>query len=71
MVGACGIFAVVFSAFFGRLPVLFSFTILAFATVVGQAGSHGFASFFVPRVLNGFFAGAAQGVFNFLQPVRL
>ncbi len=62
MVGAGGVIAVIFSAYFGRLPVLFWFTVAAFATAAGQAGAHGFNGFFVPRVMNGFFAGAAQGV---------
>ncbi|KAL8771747.1 MAG: hypothetical protein Q9209_002938 [Squamulea sp. 1 TL-2023] len=61
MVGAGGVVAVMFSAYFGRLPVLFWFMVIATATAAGQAGSHGFNGFFVPRVLNGFFAGAAQG----------
>ena len=62
MVGAGGVVAVMFSAYFGRLPVLFWFTVIATATALGQAGSHGFNGFFVPRVLNGLFSGAAQGV---------
>lgn len=62
MVGAGGVVAVMFSAYFGRLPILFWFMVVALATAAGQAGSHGFNGFFVPRVLNGFFAGAAQGV---------
>ena len=62
MVGAGGVVAVMFSAYFGRLPVLFWFMVIATATALGQAGSHGFNGFFVPRVLNGFFSGAAQGV---------
>ncbi|KAL8849462.1 MAG: hypothetical protein Q9221_005544 [Calogaya cf. arnoldii] len=61
MVGAGGVVAVMLSAYFGRLPVLFWFMVIATATAAGQAGSHGFNGFFVPRVLNGFFAGAAQG----------
>ena len=64
MVGAGGVVAVVLSAYFGRLPVLFWFMVAAFATAIGQAGSHGFIGFFVPRVMNGFFAGVAQGVSN-------
>lgn len=62
MVGAGGVVAVMLSAYFGRLPVLFWFMVIATATAAGQAGSHGFNGFFIPRVLNGFFAGAAQGV---------
>ena len=62
MVGAGGVVAVMLSAYFGRLPVLFWFMVAAFATAAGQAGSHGFIGFFVPRVMNGFFAGVGQGV---------
>ncbi|KAJ5096635.1 hypothetical protein N7456_007356 [Penicillium angulare] len=61
MVGAGGIIAVMLSAYFGRLPVLFWFMFAAFATAAGQAGSNGFIGFFVPRVMNGFFSGVAQG----------
>ncbi|KAJ5934038.1 hypothetical protein N7466_003585 [Penicillium verhagenii] len=61
MVGAGGIIAVMLSAYFGRLPVLFWFMVAAFATAAGQAGSNGFIGFFVPRVMNGFFTGVAQG----------
>lgn len=62
MVGAGGTIAVMLSAYFGRLPVLFWFMVAAFATAAGQAGSNGFIGFFVPRVMNGFFSGVAQGV---------
>ena len=62
MVGAGGVVAVMFSAYFGRLPVLFWSMVIALATAAGQAGSPGFNGFFAPRVLNGFFAGTAQGV---------
>lgn len=62
MVGAGGVVAVMLSAYFGRLPVLFWFMVAAFATAAGQAGSRGFTGFFVPRVMNGFFSGVAQGV---------
>ena len=62
MVGACGVVAVMLSAYFGRFPVLFWFMFAAFATAIGQAGSHGFAGFFIPQVLKRFFSGVAQGV---------
>ena len=65
MVGAGGVVSVMLSAYFGRLPVLFWFMVVALATAAGQAGSHGFNGFFAPRVLNGFFAGCAQGVSKF------
>lgn len=61
MVGARGAIAVMLLGIFGRLPVLFWLMVIALATAVGQVGSHGFNGFVVPHVLNGFFAGAAQG----------
>lgn len=67
MVGAGGVIAVIMSAYFCRLPVLFWFMVAAFITSLAQAGSHGFMGFFVPRVLNGFFAGVAQGASQVLS----
>ncbi|KAL2836398.1 major facilitator superfamily domain-containing protein [Aspergillus pseudoustus] len=61
MVGAGGTVAVILSAYFGRLPVLFWFMVGALATALGQALSHGFMGFFIPRDVNGFFSGIAQG----------
>jgi hypothetical protein len=65
MVGAGGVVAVMLSAYFGRLPVLFWFMLAAFVTAIAEAGTSGFIGFFVPRVMNGFFAGVAQGVRSF------
>lgn len=62
MVGAGGVVAVILSAYFGRLPVLFWFMLAAFVTSAAQAGTKGFIGFFVPRIMNGFFSGVAQGV---------
>lgn len=70
MVGAGGVIAVMLSAYFGRLPVLFWFMVAAFATAAGQAGSIGFTGFFIPRVMNGFFSGVAQGVIT-LYPISI
>ncbi|KAL2784645.1 major facilitator superfamily domain-containing protein [Aspergillus keveii] len=61
MVGAGGTVAVMLSAYFGRLPVLFWFMVAALATALGEGLAPGFMGFFVPRVMNGFFAGVAQG----------
>ncbi|KAL5335037.1 major facilitator superfamily domain-containing protein [Aspergillus crustosus] len=61
MVGVGGTVAVMLSSYFGRLPVLLWFMVGAIATAVAGACSHGFMGYFVPRVMNGFFAGAAQG----------
>lgn len=62
MVGAGGVVAVMLSAYFGRLLVLFWFMLAAFVTSIADVATRGFMGFFVPRVMNGFFAGAAQGV---------
>ncbi|KAL8679024.1 MAG: hypothetical protein Q9186_004652 [Xanthomendoza sp. 1 TL-2023] len=61
MVGAGGIFAAAFAAFFGRLPVFFWFTVVAFATAAWCAGAHSFQSFMTARILNGFFSTVSQG----------
>ena len=62
MLGAGGVFVVAFSAYFGRLPILFWFLVIAFATAAWCAGATGFDSFLAARVLNGFFSTVAQGV---------
>ncbi|OAQ65542.2 major facilitator superfamily protein [Pochonia chlamydosporia 170] len=61
MVGDGGVVAVMLSAYFGRLLVLFWFMLAAFVTSIADVATRGFMGFFVPRVMNGFFAGAAQG----------
>ncbi|KAL9578112.1 MAG: hypothetical protein Q9203_007211 [Teloschistes exilis] len=62
MIGAGGIFTVAFAAYFGRLPVFFWFTVIAFATAAWCAGAGSFESFMTARILNGFFSTVAQGV---------
>ncbi|KAF2767400.1 MFS transporter [Teratosphaeria nubilosa] len=61
MLGAGGIFVVALAAYFGRLPVLFWFTLTAVWTVAGCAGSKTFEAFMALRILNGFFSTVAQG----------
>lgn len=61
MVGVGGVIAVALSVWLGRLPVLFWFTIAAFATAAGAAGAADLASFGASRVFNGIFASTAQG----------
>ncbi|KAI4203072.1 MAG: hypothetical protein LQ350_002120 [Teloschistes chrysophthalmus] len=61
MIGAGGIFTVAFAAYFGRLPVFFWFTVIAFATAAWCAGAGSFESFMTARILNGFFSTVAQG----------
>ena len=65
MLGAGGIFVVALAAYFGRLPVLFWFTLVAFATAAWCAGASSFPSFMAARILNGFFSTVAQGVGRF------
>ena len=62
MLGAGGLFVVVFSAYFGRLPVLFWFSLVGFATAAWCAGAPTFKSFMAARILNGFFSTVAQAV---------
>ncbi|KAL9112383.1 MAG: hypothetical protein Q9227_003225 [Pyrenula ochraceoflavens] len=61
MLGAGGVFVVAGSAYFGRLPLLFWFLIIAVATAAWCAGAKSFESFMAARILNGFFSTVAQG----------
>ena len=61
MLGVGGLFVVWLSAYFGRLPVLFYFTIIAAATAVWSAAAGSFESYMASRILNGFFVVAAAG----------
>lgn len=61
MLGAGGVFVVGLSAYFGRLPLLFWFLIVAFPTACWCAGATSFESFMTARILNGFFSTVAQG----------
>lgn len=61
MLGAGGIFVVALSAYFGRLPVMFWYLVVAFATAAWCASATTFPSFMGARILNGFFSTVAQG----------
>ncbi|KAF3483514.1 uncharacterized protein GIQ15_02838 [Arthroderma uncinatum] len=61
MLGVGGIVTVAFSAYFGRLPVLFWFMVGAVATAVWCTAAQSFESFMAARILNGFFSTVAQG----------
>ncbi|KAL2807769.1 major facilitator superfamily domain-containing protein [Aspergillus granulosus] len=61
MLGAGGPFVVALSAYFGRLPVLFWFVVVALATAIWCAAAQTFESFMAARILNGFFSTVAQG----------
>jgi predicted MFS family arabinose efflux permease len=62
MLGAGGIFVVALAAYFGRLPVLFWFSVLSFVTAAWSAGAKSFRSFEAARILHGFFSTVAQSV---------
>jgi len=62
MLGPGGIFVVIFSAYFGRYPVLFWFTVLGLATAIWCTAAVTFNSFMAARILNGFFSIAAEAV---------
>lgn len=61
MLGAGGVFVVIFAAYFGRLPVLFWFLLVAVLTAIWCAAATSFDSFMAARILNGFFSTVAQG----------
>ncbi|KAK7967095.1 uncharacterized protein PG986_001372 [Apiospora aurea] len=61
MLGAGGIFTVILSAYFGRLPVMFYFLVVALATAIWCAAATTFDSFMAARILNGFFSTVSQG----------
>lgn len=62
MLGPGGLATIILAAYFGRLPVLFYFVIIAFLTIAWCAAATSFDSFMTARVLNGFFSTVAQGV---------
>ena len=62
VVGAGGLFVVILSAYFGRLPVLVWFTAIALGTAAWCAAATSFESFMTARILNGFFSTVAQAV---------
>ena len=61
MIGAGGVVVVTLMAFFGRLPILFWFTVFALWTAAFSAGAETFNEYMTARVLNGFFSTVAQG----------
>ncbi|OAP56444.1 putative MFS-type transporter [Fonsecaea erecta] len=62
MLGVGGLFSVVCSAYFGRLPVLFWMLCLAFGTAIWCAAAVTFESFMAARILNGFFSAVTQSM---------
>ncbi|KAK3371047.1 major facilitator superfamily domain-containing protein [Lasiosphaeria ovina] len=70
MLGAGGVFVVILSAYFGRLPVVFWFLLCATATAAWCAGATSFESFMGARILNGFFSTVTQaGGLMFIQDI--
>jgi len=62
MLGAGGLAVVALSAYFGRLPVLFWFSILSLLTAAWSAAATSLNSFTAARILHGFFSTVAQAV---------
>jgi hypothetical protein len=56
MLGAGGLIVVALSAYFGRLPLIFWFLVMASATAAWCAAATSFESFMAARILNGFFS---------------
>ncbi|KAK9380336.1 major facilitator superfamily domain-containing protein [Kockiozyma suomiensis] len=61
MLGAGGYFAIIFSGYFGRLPTVFWFMLIAFATSFYLTFAPDFNNFMAARILNGFFSTVTQG----------
>lgn len=61
MLGVGGIATVWLSAYLGRLPIIFWFTLVAGATAIWSAAAGSFESYMASRILNGFFVVAAAG----------
>ncbi|KAH8758521.1 major facilitator superfamily domain-containing protein [Hyaloscypha sp. PMI_1271] len=61
MLGPGGLATIILAAYFGRLPVLWYFVIIALLTAAWCAAATSFNSFMAARVLNGFFSTVAQG----------
>ncbi|KAI9713804.1 MAG: hypothetical protein M1820_000534 [Bogoriella megaspora] len=60
-IGVSGIFTVILSNYFGRLPVILAFQCIALGTTAWSAAATSFISFFTARVFSAFFVSAAQG----------
>lgn len=58
--GAGGVFVIALANYFGRLPVLFYFQTMSFATGIWIASSTEFDPYLGARICNGFFATTAQ-----------
>ena len=62
MLGVGGLCTVALSAYFGRLPILFWFSVMAFLTAIWSAAAVDLPSFIAARILHGFFSTVAQAV---------
>lgn len=58
--GMGGLFTVALSSYFGRLPILLFWQLMALGTGIWCAAAKSFNSFLAARIVNGFFAIAAQ-----------
>lgn len=70
MLGAGGIFVVILSIYFGRLPVLFWFLVVAICTAAWCGAAITFDSFMAARIVNGFFSTVGQAVSTISAELR-
>jgi len=68
MLGMGGLATVILSAYFGRLPVLFWFTVANLLSAIWCASARTFPAFEAGRIVNGFFSTVAQAVCQFDLP---
>jgi len=61
MIGACGLFVVMFANYFGRLPVALLWQSIALGTAAWSAAAASFPSYMGARIINGFFCSVGQG----------
>lgn len=60
-IGACGLFVVPLTSYFGRWPVLLVFQSLMLGTCAWSAAATSFHSYLAARIINGFFCSVGQG----------
>ncbi|KAJ5643407.1 MFS transporter [Penicillium longicatenatum] len=60
-IGACGLFVVPLTSYFGRWPVLLVFQCFMLGTCAWSAAATSFPSYLAARIINGFFCSVGQG----------
>ncbi|KAJ5290858.1 MFS transporter [Penicillium angulare] len=60
-IGACGLFVVPLTSYFGRWPVTLVFQSVMLGTCIWSAAATSFPSYLAARIINGFFCSVGQG----------